>query len=64
MPSLAELYEHHARDCIHAAGQADNPKSREMLLKLAREWMAALQALMQSKPPNTDAPSHSGNRAA
>jgi hypothetical protein len=53
MPSLAELYEHHARDCIHAAGRTENPKSREMLLKLAREWAAALQALTQSKPPST-----------
>jgi hypothetical protein len=45
MPSLAELYEHHARDCFYAAGRMANPKYREMLLKMAREWMQAAALL-------------------
>jgi hypothetical protein len=39
MTSRTELYEHHAKECVRAAGQTDNPKHREMLLKMAREWM-------------------------
>ena len=42
MPSQADLYEYFANDCVLAAGRTDDPKSREMLLKLAREWTAAL----------------------
>ena len=38
MKSRAELYEYHASECIRDAGQTDDPKRREMLLKLAREW--------------------------
>jgi hypothetical protein len=53
MPSQADLYEYFANDCVLAAGRTDDPKSREMLLKLAREWTAALQALTKSKPPST-----------
>jgi hypothetical protein len=45
MPTLAELYEHHARECTHAAGRTDNQKSREMLLKLEREWRQAAALL-------------------
>jgi hypothetical protein len=45
MPTLAELYEHHARECTHSAGRTDNPKFREMLLKLEREWRQAAALL-------------------
>jgi hypothetical protein len=45
MPSLAELYEQHARECIQSAGRTDNPKYREMLLKMEREWRQAAALL-------------------
>jgi hypothetical protein len=48
MPLLAELYEHHARECIQAAGRTDNPKYREMLLKMEREWTQAAATLQAS----------------
>ena len=38
MKSRAELYEYHASECIRDAADTDDPKRREMLLKLAREW--------------------------
>ena len=38
MAPRAELYEYHARECDLAASRTDNPKRREMFLKLAREW--------------------------
>jgi hypothetical protein len=48
---LAELYEDHALGCVEAATRTNDPKHREMLLKLAHEWMreaAALRASIQS----------------
>jgi hypothetical protein len=39
MPSRTELYAHHAKECVQAADRTDNPKYREMLLKMARRWM-------------------------
>ena len=45
MPSLAELYEHHARECIQSAERADDPKRRELLLKMEREWTEEAAAL-------------------
>jgi arsenate reductase-like glutaredoxin family protein len=49
---LAELYEEHAVGCVEAAARTDDPKHREMLLKLAQEWMreaATLRVAKQSK---------------
>jgi len=48
MPSLAELYEQHARECIQSAGRTDNPKSRELLHKMEREWRQAAATLRAS----------------
>ena len=42
MPSLAELYEQHAQECIRSAGRTDNPKYREMLLKMERAGLENL----------------------
>jgi hypothetical protein len=39
MPSQAKFYEYFAKDCVRAAKRTDDPKDREMLLKMAREWM-------------------------
>jgi hypothetical protein len=38
MKSRAELYEYHASECVRDAARTDDPKRREMFLKLAHEW--------------------------
>jgi hypothetical protein len=43
MKSRAELYQYHASECVRDAAQTDDPKRREMLLKLAREWMLDIE---------------------
>jgi len=46
--SQAELYERHAKECLQAAAQSEDPLTREMLLRLALDWMAdAIAALKQ-----------------
>ena len=37
--TLTALYEWFAQDCAQAAGQTEDPKNREMLLKLAEQWL-------------------------
>ena len=32
MPTLAEIYEQHAEECLRAAAKTENPKYRDMLL--------------------------------
>ena len=59
MQPLDELYEHHARDCIHSAGLTDDPKHRDLLLKLASQWREDAQALRRgalSAPSGAIAP--------
>jgi hypothetical protein len=51
----ASVYDWFARDCICAAQETDNPRQREIMLKLAVQWAAAAQqirdeALTQSSP--------------
>jgi hypothetical protein len=38
MPTLAQIYEEHAEECIRSASKTDDPKYRDMLLKLASAW--------------------------
>ena len=46
--SQAELCECHAKECLQAAGQSEDPLTREMLLRLALDLMAdAIAALKQ-----------------
>jgi hypothetical protein len=52
VPIKARLYERHAEECARAAEQTDNPKHREMLIKLAMQWRQEAQALRQSLQPN------------
>jgi hypothetical protein len=52
VPTLARLYERHAEECARAAEQTDDPKRREMLIKLAMQWRQEAQALRQSPQPN------------
>ena len=52
VPTLARLYDFHAEECARAAEQTDNPKRREMLIKLAMQWRQEAQTLRQSPQPN------------
>jgi hypothetical protein len=52
VPTLAQLYDLHAEECARAAEQTDNPKRREMLIKLAMQWRQEAQTLQQSPQPN------------
>ena len=36
--ALKKLYEEHARNCLQEAAWVGDPRRRELLLKLAREW--------------------------
>jgi hypothetical protein len=40
---IGSVYDWFARDCIRAAQETDNPRQREILLKLAVQWAAAAQ---------------------
>src|SRR5262245_4079058 len=49
MSLQAELFEHLAQDCLHAAERTKDPQTRELLLGHAVQWMQdALAALKQS----------------
>jgi hypothetical protein len=55
---IGSVYDWFARDCIRAAQETDNPRQREILLKLAVQWAAAAQqsrdeASKQSTSPTT-----------
>lgn len=45
MPTLAQIYEDHAEDCIRAAARTDDPKQRDVLIHLAIKWREDSQAL-------------------
>ena len=67
--NIARVYDWFVRHCMDAAEQTDNPRQREILLKLAVLWAAAAQqsrdeASPQSMPPNTGGGARSGRRAA
>jgi hypothetical protein len=42
----------HAEECVRSAEQTDDPKRREMLIKLAMQWRQEAQTLRQSSQPN------------
>jgi hypothetical protein len=48
MPTLAEVYEDHAEDCIRAAAKVEDPKRRDVLLDLAVKWREDAQALRRA----------------
>jgi hypothetical protein len=55
MSSRTELCEHQARECLQAAERTDNPRAREVLLRLALDWLQdALAEARQSEPPSTE----------
>jgi hypothetical protein len=49
MPTLAQLYEYHAEDCIRSAANTEDPKRRDMLLKLASEWREDAERLRRGE---------------
>jgi hypothetical protein len=50
--TLAQLYDLHAEECVRTAEQTDDPKRREMLIKLAMQWRQEAQSLRQSPQPS------------
>jgi len=56
--TIAELCDWVAQDCMRAAGLTEEKKQREMLLKLAEEWLEAArrtrdEACIQPTPQRT-----------
>ena len=51
MPTLADIYEEQAKECLCSAARADDPKRREMLLKLASAWREDAEALKRGEAP-------------
>jgi hypothetical protein len=49
MPTLAQLYEDHAEECIRSAAREDDPKRRDMLHKLASAWREDAEALKRGE---------------
>ena len=49
MPTLADIYEEHAEECTRSAARADDPKQRDMLLKLASAWREDAEALKRGE---------------
>ena len=47
--TLADIYEEHAEECIRSAARADDPKRRDMLLKLASAWREDAEALRRGE---------------
>jgi hypothetical protein len=45
MPTLADIYEEQAEECIRCAAKTANPKHRDMLLNLARAWQEDAEGL-------------------
>ena len=49
MRTLAQIYEEHAEECLRAAARADDPKRRELLLKLASAWREDAERLKRGE---------------
>ena len=49
MPTLADIYEEHAQECLRAAAKTENPKHRDMLLRLAGAWREDAEALKRGE---------------
>jgi hypothetical protein len=49
MPTLAEIYEQQAEECLRAAAKADDPKQRALMLKLASAGRADAEALKRGQ---------------
>ena len=49
MPTLAEVYENHAEECLRAAAKTDDPRQRALMLKLASAWREDAEALKRGQ---------------
>jgi hypothetical protein len=49
MPTLAQIYEEHAKECLRSAARVDDPKRRDLLLKLASAWREDVEALKRGE---------------
>ena len=47
--TLADVYEHNAKECRKAAERTDNAVHRAMLLKTARKWWQDAETLRASR---------------
>jgi hypothetical protein len=59
VPTLIDLYEEQARGCIALAERLEEPNLREVLFKMAQDWLRDAEALRQatssgSSPPTSD----------
>ena len=49
MPTLAEVYEYQAEECLRSAAKSDDPKQRALMLKLASAWREDAEALKRGQ---------------
>ena len=49
MPTLADIYEDQAEECLRAAAKADDPQRRALMLKLASAWREDAEALKRGQ---------------
>ena len=49
MPTLAQVYENQAEECLRSAAKADDPQRRALLLKLAHAWRKDAEALKRGE---------------
>jgi hypothetical protein len=49
--ALAKLYEDHAQECIRAAGQTDDRRQRDALVRLAYECLRKARTLRPAQEP-------------
>jgi hypothetical protein len=62
MPTLTDIYEEQAKECLCSAARADDPKRREMLLKLASAWREDAERLKRGEEPHKPASTGQGQR--
>jgi hypothetical protein len=53
---LAQIYEEHAEECLRTAARMDDPKRRDLMLKLANQWREDAKALRRGEAPRGAAP--------
>ena len=49
MPTLADVYEKQAEECLRAAAKTEDPKRRNLMLKLANAWRKDAEALKRGQ---------------
>jgi hypothetical protein len=50
MPTLADIYEIQAEECLRSAAKAEDPQRRALMLKLAHAWRKDAEALKLCSP--------------